>query len=256
MSSASSNQLCVREGVGYDEVFPLGQNDLGNLNEERNPLATSPSTRDEDLNTNRSKGDSTDGLVGVEPPTQFAIGPDGLREFIILPLWTVNNFISTIKETHFKTLREKYQIPDHIPLRLPYKSEKCYYEGVEVYKQMLKAGLRFPLSALHCCLLQHLGSTVTQITPNACRVFLGVEILYGAMSDGARRLTVEEFFHCYRPIEIVQSKGMYSFVPRNLLLRLVCDTPDSNRNWKSCYFFMEGDEWMCHPGDQVFMLVN
>ena len=56
MSSASSNQLCVREGVGYDEVFPLGQNDLGNLNEERNPLATSPSTRDEDLDTDRSEG--------------------------------------------------------------------------------------------------------------------------------------------------------------------------------------------------------
>ena len=259
MSNASSNQLCVHEGAGYDEVFPLGQNDLGNSSEQRNLLATSPPTRDEDLDTNRSKGDSIDGLVGVEPPTQFVIGPDGHREFIILPLWTVNNFISTIKESHFKTLREKYQIPDHIPLRLLYKSEKCYYEGVEgvgVYEQMLKAGLRFPLSALHCRLLQYLGLAVTQIALNACRVFLSVEVLYGAMSNGARRLTVEEFFHCYCPTKIIQSKGMCSFVPRSLLLRLVCDTPDFNKNWKSCYFFMEGDEWMCHPGDQVFMLVN
>ena len=112
----------------------------------------------------RSKGDSTDGLDGVEPPTQCVIGPDGLREFIILPLWTVNDFISTIKESHFNTLREKYQIPDNIPLRLPYKSEKCYYEGVKgvgVYEQMLKARLRFPLSALHHCLLQYLGLAVT-----------------------------------------------------------------------------------------------
>ena len=33
-------------------------------------------------------------------------------------------------------------------MHLPYKSEKCYYEGFEdvgVYEQMLKAGLRFPL---------------------------------------------------------------------------------------------------------------
>ena len=69
----------------------------------------------------------------------------------------VNDFISTIKELHFKMLREKYQIPYHIPLCLPYKSEKCYYEGVEgvgVYEQMLKARLRFPLSALHRSLLQ------------------------------------------------------------------------------------------------------
>ena len=76
------------------------------------------------------------------------------------------------------------------------------------------------------------------------------------MSNGARRMTVEEFFHCYHPSEITQSKGMYSFVPRSPLLRLVCDTFDSNRNWKSRYFFIQGDEWMCHPGDQEYMPVD
>ena len=80
-----------------------------------------------------------------------------------------------------------------------------------------------------------------------------MEVLYGAMSDGARRLTVKEFFHCYRPDEIVQSKGMYSFVHKSPLLRLVCETLDSNRNWKSRYFFMEGDEWVCHPSDTDHM---
>ena len=128
----------------------------------------------------------------------------------------VNDFISTIKESHFKTLREKYEIPDHIPLRLPYKSEKCYYEGVEgikVYDQIMKAGLRFPLSALHRRLLQYLGLVVTQISLNAWRVFLNVEVLYEAISKGACKLMVEEFFHCYRPIEIIQSKGMYSLCP-------------------------------------------
>ena len=154
----------------------------------------------------------------------------------MLPIWTVNDFTSTIKESHFKTLREKYQIPINVPHRLPFMSEKCYYEGVEgvgVYEQMLKAGLRFPLSSLHRQLLQYLGLAVTQISPNTWRVFLGVEVLYGAMSNRARRLTVKEFFHYYRPDEIAQSKGMYSFVPRSLLLRLVCETPDSNKNWKS-----------------------
>ena len=164
MSSTSSNQSCVHEGAGYDEVFPSGQNDPGTSSEERNPSATSPSTRGEDLDTNRSKGDSIDGLIGAKPPTQSIIGPDGFREFIILPLWMINNFISTIKDSHFKMLMEKYQIPDHIPLRLPYKSEKCYYksvEGIEVYEKMLKARLRFPLSALHHRLLQYLGLAVT-----------------------------------------------------------------------------------------------
>ena len=79
------------------------------------------------------------------------MGADGLREFVMLPEWTVNNFTSTIKEAHFKTLRAIYQIPDHIPIRLPYKSKKCYYNGVDdvgVYGQALKAGLRFPLNSL------------------------------------------------------------------------------------------------------------
>ena len=90
-------------------------------------------------------------------------------------------------------------------MRLPYKTEKCYYEGLEdlgVYEQILKAGLRFPLSTLHRRLLQYLGFSVNQISPNAWRVFLSVEVLYGAISDGARRLTVEEFFNYYRLAEI------------------------------------------------------
>ena len=128
MSSTSSNQSFVRDGVGYDEVFLSGQKDLDTSREERNLSASSPS---EDLETNRWKGDSSDGLVYAEPPIQSFVGPDGLREFIMLSLWTVNDFRSTIKESHFKTLKAKYQIPDNIPLRLPYKSEKCYYEGME-----------------------------------------------------------------------------------------------------------------------------
>ena len=121
---------------------------------------------------------------------------------------------------------------------------------------MLKAGLRIPLNALHHRLLQYLGLAVTQIFPNAQRVFLGTEVLYGVLSKGARRMTVEEFFHCYCPSEIVQSRGMYSFLMRKQSLRLVSETLDSNRNWKSRYFFLEGDDWMCHLDDQEFMLVD
>ena len=98
------------------------------------------------------------------------MGADGLREFIMLPEWTVNAFTSTIKEPHFNTLRTHYQILDYILIRLPYKSEKCYYEGVDcvgVYEQMLKADLRFPLSSLHRELLKYLGLFISQISQNS-----------------------------------------------------------------------------------------
>ena len=95
---------------------------------------------------------------------------NGLREFIMLSEWTVNYFRSTIKEKHFNTLRANYQIPNNIPIRLPYKSEKCYYEGVKgvgVCEQMLKARLRIPLSSLHRELLKYLSLSVNQVSPNA-----------------------------------------------------------------------------------------
>ena len=177
----------------------------------------------------------------------------------MLPEWTVNAFTSTIKEPHFNTLRAHYQIPDYIPIRLPYKSEKCYYEGVDgvrVYEQVLKAGLRFPLSSWHRELLKYLGLSVSQISPNSWRVFIAMEVLYGAMSNDARALTIREFLHCYRPDEIDKSKWMYSFIPRKSILKVIYETPDSNRNWKSHYFFLEGNGWMCHPGETEHMPVD
>ena len=110
-------------------MYPSGHKDPDSPSEDRSPSASSPSLRDEGLKMNRPESD--DGVDDAESLIQSVIGPDGFREFIMLPIWTVNDFTSTIKESHFKTLREKYQIPNNIPLRLPYMSEKCYYEGVE-----------------------------------------------------------------------------------------------------------------------------
>ena len=83
-----------------------------------------------------------------------------------------------------------------------------------------------------------------------------MEILYDAMTDDARRLTVREFLHCYRPDEIDRSRGMYSFASRSPLLKVIFETLDSNRDWKSRYFFLEGDEWMGRPGETEHMPVD
>ena len=126
MSSASSNQSFVRDGAGYEELYPLGCRDLDELS-ERNPYAASPSSKNEGMELAEPEEGFDDGDKGIKS----VMGVDRLREFVMLPEWTVNNFMSTIKEVHFKTLRAIYQIPDHIPIRLPYKSEKCYYNGVD-----------------------------------------------------------------------------------------------------------------------------
>ena len=127
MSSASSNQSFVRDGVGYEDVYLSGYRDPDDLS-ERSPSASSPSSKNKDMEMAEPEEGSDD---DEEQRIKSVVGTNGLREFIMLPKWTVNAFISTIKEAHFKTLRANYQIPDYIPIRLPYKSEKCYYEGVD-----------------------------------------------------------------------------------------------------------------------------
>ena len=167
MSSASSNQSFVRDGEGYEEVYPSSYRDQDDLSEERSPSASSSSSRNKDMDVAEPEEGSDD---GEDQRVKSVVGADGLREFIMLPERTMNAFTSTIKEPHFNTLRANYQIPNYIPIRLPYKSEKCYYEGVDgvgVYEQVLKAGLRFPLISLHRELLKYLGLSVSQKSPNA-----------------------------------------------------------------------------------------
>ena len=140
MSSASSNQSFVRDEAGYEELYPSGYKDPDELI-ERTPSATSPSSTNEDMEL----AEPEEGSDGDGEGPKSVVGADGLREFVMLPEWTVNNFRSTIKEVHFKTIRAIDQIPNHIPIRLPYKFEKYYYDGVDdlgVYEQALKAGLR------------------------------------------------------------------------------------------------------------------
>ena len=159
MSSASSNQSFVRDEAGYEELYPSGCRDPDELS-ERSPSAASPSSKNEDMELAEPEESSDDGDQRIKS----VVSADELKEFVMLPEWTVHNFTSTIKEVHFKTLRAIYQIPDHIPIRLPFKSEKCYYDGMEdvgVYEQALKAGLRFPLNTLKRELLQHLGLSVS-----------------------------------------------------------------------------------------------
>ena len=191
-----------------------------------------------------------------ESPLRTVVGPDDLKNFVLPLIWMVNDFSSTIQRKHFNTLWDRYQIPVDVPIRLPHKFEKCYYldaPNVGMYKQIFKAGFRLLLSALHHRLAQYLGLAVTQISPNAWRIFLGAEVLYRVLSKGSCRLTLEEFFHCYHLSEIVKSRGIYSFLARKPLLRLVYETPESNRNWKNRYFFVLGDNWLCHLDEQQDM---
>ena len=128
--------------------------------------------------------------------------------FILFKMWTVNDFKPMMTANIFKNLRDHYQIPNHIPIRLLGKFKKCYSgktAGVGMYDAMFVVGLRLPLMALHRQLTDFLGLSISQFAPNAWRIFNGAKILWGRLSGGNRQLSLDKFFWCYRPQHIVSS---------------------------------------------------
>ena len=105
MSSASSNQSVVRDGADYKEVYPSGHKDQESPGEERSSSAFSSSSTNEDMEMAEPEDISED---SKEQPVRSIIGADGLREFIMLPDWTVHNFTSVIKGKHFNTFRANF----------------------------------------------------------------------------------------------------------------------------------------------------
>ena len=49
---------------------------------------------------------------------------------------------------------------------------------------------------------------------------------------------------------------MYSFASKSSLLKVIFETLNSNKDWKSHLFFLEGNEWMGRPGDTEYMPVD
>ena len=129
-SEASSEQLCACEGAGYNKVYPSGWDDPSASYSERVPFANSSSEEEEedsDVDGLESSTNEDSDEENVKSPIRSVVGPDSLRKFVLPFMWTVNNFNSTIKRKNFDTLRERYQIHVDIPIRLPFKFEKCYY---------------------------------------------------------------------------------------------------------------------------------
>ena len=264
-NDAMSEESSVREGASYDEAFGSGDKseDFSPLS-GRETSAQSLDVKDEcyaeeseevgievgkegswvdgDDAHDGEDGDGDEDGDGEGSSEGASVGPGDNRPFILPVEWAINKFLPSISDKIFSELHIRYQIPKHIPICLPYKNKKCYMgrtADVSMYDVMFAVGLRLSLMALHRQLVNYLGLSISQIAPNAWRTFIGAEILWGSLSGGNRQLTLDEFFYCYRPHHISFSKGTYHFSVKEKDLKLVSDMPDSNRNWKSRFFFVE-----------------
>ena len=86
------------------------------------------------------------------PSERVSEGPGDNRLFILPQDWAVNKFLPRMSNKVFGELHTCYQIPDHIPIRLPEENETCYSgrtADVGMYDAMFVVGLRLLLTALH-----------------------------------------------------------------------------------------------------------
>ena len=138
-SDASCEELSVREGAGYDEAFGSGnESEDSSIPLERETSAQSPDGDESFAEGDKDKergdgndedemdvdGDDSDGDEGSSEGTSE--GPEDNHPFILLEDWAVNKFLPRMSGKVFRELRIRYQIPDHIPIRLPGENEKCY----------------------------------------------------------------------------------------------------------------------------------
>ena len=142
-SEATSEQLSIRKGEGYNKVFGSGHEpeDFSQSSERE----TSAWSSDDDIESydeenekevvnedeveegDESDWDDDDGDEEFYEGTSRS--PKGNYPFILPENWTVNKFLPKMSDKVFKELRTRYQIPDHIPIRLPRKNERCYSGG-------------------------------------------------------------------------------------------------------------------------------
>ena len=107
-SEARSEQsLSVREGKGYDEVYPLsyGLEEGLTWSPKREPSAHSPNDRDEeDYEANGGEDDEGEDIGEKEDEEEEESDEGsheesdgrGSRPFILPKIWTVNDFYSTM----------------------------------------------------------------------------------------------------------------------------------------------------------------
>ena len=81
MHQVTSHLSVTRKG--YEEVYSSSHEDHDSQSEERSPSASSLSSRNEGLEMSDEEG-SNDGPDNNDLPIQPVIGPDGLRQFVML----------------------------------------------------------------------------------------------------------------------------------------------------------------------------
>ena len=145
----------------------------------------------------------------------------------------------SLKESHLKGYRKRFQFPKGTSIRLPCLGEKaCNFAHEEVcfYEANFLCGLRFPIHPFIMQVLDEFQITLGQLVPNAWRTIISCMSIWLYACDG-EMITLNEFLYLYH-LKASTHYGYFKLLSWDRKSRVLRGFPYSFRDWKSQYFFV------------------
>ena len=187
--------------------------------------------RSSDLETGlSSNGDPAEGDTAVSGPREVRAFY-ALREVCGLDAETVNRF------------KDRFQFPTRVRVHLPKDEDRaCHLFPGEVcfFESTFSCGLRLPIHPFLMELLAHFGIAPGQLMPNSWRIMINCMQIW--LASNGDMIRMGELTYLYR-LKKSKEWGYYELVPWERKTRIVKGLPSSFRYWKSCFFFVSGDDF-------------
>ncbi|XP_021824477.1 uncharacterized protein LOC110765618 [Prunus avium] len=154
-------------------------------------------------------------------------------------VWSADEYPSTITRKRLRRLREEYSIPSSIRLRAPTKNEKPStppLEWVTLCSDMLKQGVRLPLSPFLQEWIARLGVAPHQMNPNVYRTMVVVQALWRRVHGSEP--TINQMLHCFLLKRSPQQVGFWYL--QSAVGKMIESNPSSQKTWKPHWFYASG----------------
>ena len=139
--------------------------------------------------------------------------------------------------------KDRFQFPERVRVRRTTNEDRaCHFFPGEIcfYEAAFTCGLRLPVHPFIMELLGFFGIAPGQLMPNSWRIVVNCMEIWLAANDDM--IKVSELVHLYR-LKESKEYGYYELVPWERRARIVRGLPSSFRYWKSCFFFVSGDDF-------------
>ena len=158
------------------------------------------------------------------------------------PVYTVDFYTSAVTPRYLDALRDEFQIPAEVDLRVPGENDlpsRPPAGYITLSAEYLRAGLRLPFHPYLRRALVRLNVAPAQLNANAYRILVGCFILW--LKYFHTELPFRAFQNLYRMKSAPSSTGFYYF--QGIKGTFITGCPDSDKQFKHLWFYA-GGRWL------------